>query len=287
MAAAFSREVGIQTVTGWVISGHVPRGGRRVQVQEVPPSVQAIARALRPILASGLPVRPDYDDMTVLAMRGVVARAIDPDDRLGRVKALDSLLQRQLAFLPDDELRPAAQVLFGMAPGTRGTTLTARRTRAAKESNYEADHFRKRIEPKILELLAWQLHQDSQTYIPRSRPVPPPLESSGDTPTITVGDVSAKDANEHEELLSRLWAHVYALRAEILKVERLKTWPYDPTEPTTSAHVLEEAIAARDHGVEQVQILVRRYIDTYGQRIKHGEAEFNAEGLLRLAGWST
>lgn len=256
-----------------------------MDVQTSPPSVEVIAVGLRPVLTAGLPVRPDYDQTAILAMRGVVARSIDPSDRLNRVKALDGLLKTQLTYLPDDELGEPARVLFGLTPGTRGKNLTARRQQAASEAGYETDHFRKHIEPKILRLLAWQLHQDSQNYIPRSRAVPPPLESSGDTPVITKGDVGSKEAAEHEELLSRLWAHVYALRAEILRVERLKAWPHDPTEPSTSERALLEAIAIRDHEVEAVQVLVQRYIDIYGQRIRHGDAEFSAAGLLRLAGW--
>ncbi len=191
-----------------------------------PPPVEVLAKALRPILASGLPVGPDYEDEVVLALRGVVARSIDPSDRLSRVKALDLLIKSLLVHYPDDELGEAARVIFGLASGSRGKNLTARRAQAASETNYEADHFRKHVERKILTMLAWQLHQDSQNYIPRSRATPPPLESSGDTPVITQGDISSKEAAEHEELLSRLWAHVYALRAEILRVERLKVWPH-------------------------------------------------------------
>ncbi|MBU2601881.1 MAG: hypothetical protein KKA32_06905 [Actinobacteria bacterium] len=257
-----------------------------METQITPPSVEAIVKALRPILTKGLPVRPEFGDETLLGLRGVVARSVDPSDRLNRVKALDGLIRNQLVYYPDDELSEAARVLFGLAPGSRGKNLTARRFQAASETGYETDHFRKHIEPKILKMLAWQLHQDSQNYIPRSRAVPPPLESSGDTPVITKGDVSSKEAAEHEELLSRLWAHVYALRAEILRVERLKGWPYDATEPSLSEKMLEEAVAVRDSEVREVKVLVQRYIDTYGQGITHGEAEFNAEGLLRLAGWN-
>lgn len=37
--------------------------------------------------------------------------------------------------------------------------------------------------------------------------------------------------------------------------------------------------------IQNVKDLMRAYTDRYGQRITHGEAEFNAESLLRLAGW--
>ncbi len=250
-----------------------------------PPDVTVIARALRPIVTAGMPVSPDFVDPTLLGLRGVVARAINPEDRLGRVKALDDLLVRLLVNYPDDELGEAARIIFGLAPGSRGTNLTRRREAAATAISREAEHFRKRIEPDIITKIAWELHRDSQNYIPRGRAVPPPLESSGDTPIIREGDVANVEAAEHEELLSRLWAHVYALRAEILRVERLKTWPYDPTEPETSQRILTETIAARDYEVDVVKRLIRTYIDRYGQRINHGDAEFDAAGLLRLAGW--
>lgn len=256
-----------------------------MDTQVKPPPVEEITKALRPILASGLPILPKYDDETLLALRSVVARSIDRDDRLSRVKALDELVSRMLIHYPDDNLGESARMLFALAPGVRGKNLTARRQAAAEAAGYEAEHFRKRIEPEILKMLAWQLHRDSQNYIPRGRAVPPPLEASGDTPTLRLGDLANKEAAEHEELLSRLWAHVYALRAEILRVERLKTWSHDPTEPQTSAAKLEEAMAARDYEVTAVKVIIQNYVDRYGQRISHGDAEFNVEGLLRLAGW--
>lgn len=256
-----------------------------METQTTPPDVGEIAKAVRPLAAAGLPISPSFADVTLLGLRGVVARSIVPDERLSRVKALDDLLVRLLVHYPDDDLGEAARILFGIAPGARGTNLTRRRAMAAETIDREADHFRKRIEPTIIEQVAWQLHRDSQNYIPRGRAVPPPLESSGDTPVIRVGDVANADAAQHEELLSRLWAHVYALRAEILRVERLKSWPHDETEPTTSERVLSEAITARDYEADAVKKLVRVYIDAYGQRIRQGDAEFNAEALLRLAGW--
>ncbi|MGK7222240.1 hypothetical protein ACSNO4_05530 [Kocuria flava] len=245
-----------------------------------------LKRSLRPLATAGLPISPSLEDATLLGLRGVVARSIDPKSRHSRIKALNDLLTRLVVHYPSDNLGLSAQVLFGIVPGTRGKNLTYRRQQAADIAGYEIDHFRKRIEPQILEQLAWQLHLDSQNYIPRSRTSPPPLEATGDTPVLLSDDISSKDAAEHQELLSRLWAHVYALRADILKVERLKVWPYDPTEPVISQTKLQEAMDVREKQVKRVKLLVQRYIDTYGQRITHGEAEFNAQSLLRLAGWN-
>lgn len=257
----------------------------RLPVQRHPPSVEALERALRPVMRRGLPVADDLDDVALLGLRGVVARSVAPDERLSRVKALNELLGRLLTHATDDVLGEAARILFGLTPGTRGTTLTQRRAAAARLVNREADHFRKHIEPKIVRALAWQLHSDSQNYTPRSQTAPPPLEVSGDTPYIAAGDVASKDKVEHEEALSRLWAAVYQLRAEILRVERLKQWPYDATEPQLSREAFDVAVAARDASVSSVQGLVQRYVDRYGQAVASGEAEFNAEGLMRLVGW--
>lgn len=256
-----------------------------MQVQRHPPEVEELAKALKPILSKGLPVDPDFADERLLELRGVVARSIDPQERLSRVKALDSLLRRLLVHYPDDVLSEAARVLFGLTPGHRGKTVTKRREQVAKETAYDPDHVRKHIERQVLRQLAWQLHQDSQNYIQRARETPPQLEPTGDTPMITKGDVSSKEKAEHEELVSRLWAHVYALRAEILRVERLKHWPYDETEPKLSQEHLDKAIARRDRQVGYVRNYVREYVDRYGTAILHGEGEFNAEAMLQLAGW--
>jgi hypothetical protein len=257
-----------------------------VEIQRQPPPVEDLAKALQPIARAGLPIDPDYGDPRLLGLRGVVARSIEPDDRLSRVKALDELIRRLLAHYPNDVLSEAARVLYGLTPGTRGLTITERRAQAARELGYDSEHFRKRIEPKISKQLAWQLHSDSQNYVPRQRETPPPLEISGDTPYVSVGDVSAKDKNEHEEALSRLWAHVYGLRAEILRVERMKVWPYDETEPELSASEMRAALNARAVEIRAINAGIERYVDKYGESISHGEGQFSARALIRLAGWS-
>jgi hypothetical protein len=45
------------------------------------------------------------------------------------------------------------------------------------------------------------------------------------------------------------------------------------------------AITARDSEVRAVKILIEKYIERYGERIAHGDGEFSARALLRLAGW--
>jgi hypothetical protein len=251
-------------------------------VLERPPDLDELVEALRPIVRRGLPVTPATADDRLLALRGVWARSIDPDDRLYRVHGLDRLLRELLSSYPDDEgLAEAAQTLFGMAPGSRGATLTVRRERIAAEQHYTLDHVRKDIEPKIIRQLAWLIHVDSQTYTPRSRGVPPPIAVSGDTPQIAPEDLQSRERLEHEEALSRLWALVYALRAEILSVDRHKRFPTEE-----GAEELQDlARQRRDQLVASLGKSIDDYVERWGERIAHGEAEFDVRRLVRLAGW--
>lgn len=256
----------------------------KLPVQKEPPPLDDLVEPLKAILKAGLPVSYDFDEMNILALRGIVARSVMPHDRLSRIKALNELLARLLVHYPDDSLGEAARIVFGLALGVRGLTLTQRRERAALEIEREVDHFRKRIEPKIVRELARQLHSDSQNYVPRSTPTAEPVEISGDTPSIAVGDVANHDKAVREEALSRLWARVYTLRAEILRVERLKSWPYDATEPALSEDELQSAIIARSSAEEAVRRNINQFIEKYGPLIRSGAAEFNVKGIERLLG---
>jgi hypothetical protein len=160
--------------------------------------------------------------------------------------------------------------------------LVRRYQEAAKVIPYNDDHFRQEIVPKILRQLARQLHNDSQNYIPRNRQVPPQADISGDSPSIQAEHLGSKERAEHEERLSRLWEYVYGLRAELIAIERLKAWP-------DGEHNNEKLVAARDSALWQLARLLSSthdYVNQYGDRLMHGEAEFNVEGLIRLAGWS-
>lgn len=253
-------------------------------VQRNPPSVEDIARSVRQLLRAGLPLGDEIADPVLLDLRGVVARSVDPDSRLDRVASLSTLLERLIVRYPDDVLGEAARTIFAVTPGTRGTTLTERRARAATEASYDHEHFRKKIEPKIVQRIAWLLHQDAQQYTPRDSGLrdSTPYEVSGDTPYISRDDLSSQDNAEREEAISELWGYVYFLRAAILRVERLKAITSADADEQRS---LDEAISQRDALIQSLQILIRRYIDQYGETLMSGKAEFRAAQLLRLAGW--
>ncbi|WP_147281305.1 hypothetical protein [Gaiella occulta] len=232
--------------------------------------------ALKRGIRVGLPVKPDAAPEVLLELRGVRARAIDAGRFLSRVKALNGLLHGFLTGLGEGEEARALRCLFAVHAEDRGTTLTHRRRRAAGILGYNDTHFRKHIEPRLLRDFAWLLHEDSQTYTPRSRKAPPKIEISGDTPTLTPGEV-----NEHEELVSRIWALVYELRAELICKARLEA----EGDQTAQAEV-DDASGTSLWLVARLLSRMHDYLDRYGERILHGEAEFNAEGLIRLAGWS-
>lgn len=242
-----------------------------------PPPLEELTAALKQVVRRGLPMTPDGAPQVLLRLRGVRARAIDASNFLSRVKALNGLLRRLLLGLGDAEEAQALQVIFAVHPEHRGTTLTWRRSRAASVGawDYEETHFRKHVEPRLLRDLAWFLHDDSQNYTPRTRHAPEPTEISGDTPSLTPADVS-----EQEELVSRIWALVYEVRAELIRKARLEA------EGDINEAEVEEAAGTSLWLVARLLARIHDYLERYGDRILHGDAEFRAEGLIRLAGWN-
>lgn len=233
-----------------------------------------LQKELRKTLKPGLPLSEATAGDLLPNLRNVVARSIHPDDLLSRVDALNQLLVRLIADLPDDELRQAAQILFGIAKGWRGAKLTSRFENCSELLGYDQDHFRKRVVPKVVELVAVELHRDLLHYKSRVRRAPAAEQATGDSPSLT-GD----DLTDQEELVSRVWQRVYGLRAELIAVGRLSG------QPGFEAKVEDHRQAAeREH--RELKRLIEEYVATYGDRfIRHGDAEYDAEGIVRLSGW--
>ena len=230
-----------------------------------------LVKALRAVLRFGLPLTTRNAGEVLPNLRSVVARSIDPYDRASRVDALNRLLVNCIVELDDERGNPSLGVLFAIAMGTRGTTLQARRARAAEILAYEATHFRKRIEPRLVEALAADLYADLLRYKRRLRRAPASEEPTGDTPRI-----GPDDFTHQEELVSRIWQHVYGLRAELIAVGRMEI---DPAYESQAEDHRKAAARAR----ASVDGLVREYVETYGERwIRHGEAEWSVDGMRRL-----
>jgi len=241
-----------------------------IHVETSVPLQKELQRALK----FGLPLSESTAGTLLPHLRSVVARSIHPDDLLSRVDALNQLLVRVIVDLPDDDLGPAAQILFGIAAGTRRATLTARREKSAALLDYDNDHFRKRVEPKIVELVAIALHRDMLHYKSRGRRAPAAEEPTGDTPSL-----KEEDLTDQEELVSRIWQHVYGLRAELIATGRLSGQP--GFEAKAEDH---QQAARRQH--RELRRLIDEYVATYRERfIRQGDTEYDAEGILRLAGW--
>jgi hypothetical protein len=247
-----------------------------VKDDAAPPPIEELTEGLKRVLRKGLPVVPDAAPDVLLQLRGVRARAIDASDFLSRVKALNALIQSLLLALGDAEEAQALQILFAVRGTDRGTTLTARRSRASNvgEWQYDDTHFRRHVEPRLVRDLAWFLYEDSQNYTPRTKYAPEPTEISGDTPGLTPADVT-----EQEELVSRIWALVYELRAEQIRTARLEAIE------NADASELEIAQGSSLWLVARLLSRIHDYLERYGDRILHGDAEFRVEGLMRLAGW--
>jgi hypothetical protein len=183
------------------------------------PVEDEIVGGLQRLLKHGLPVTPASADAELLDLRGIIARATDPADGASRTAALDGTLRGLLARFDDTRYALAARALFGLPPAEPGQNLTVRRTLAAAAAGHEVHHFRKRVEPKLVQKIAWELLADADRFTrwaliaPRLAPV--------STRQPIPADPFAWEIAEHEEQLAQLWSAIYAARAELLAVERL------------------------------------------------------------------
>ncbi|WP_344748530.1 hypothetical protein [Streptosporangium vulgare] len=213
---------------------------------------------------------------TLLALPGVSVRAANSHNATSRARALDGLLRWQLAQL-EHELADAARILFGAAPGTAGTTLTERRARAARAAGYEVHHFRKRIEPRLCLLLADMLAADSEE-VAAVHAVPPVLTATSQGPLRLPADVFAWEVVEHERMLSKLWAAVYALRADLLDLARLVSMD-------APDHDRYQAVDTALWRYGQVLAEADEYRGAYGDALLHTGTRLPPRGLAQLAGW--
>ncbi|MGH3896687.1 MAG: hypothetical protein ACRDTA_00245 [Pseudonocardiaceae bacterium] len=230
--------------------------------------VAAVGRLLR----RGLPVTPATADTVLLNLRGIAARAVDPADEASRTAALDGTLRGLLARFPDTRYASAARALFGLPPAEPGQNLTVRRDLAAEQAGHEVHHFRKRVEPKLVEKIAWELLADADRFT-RSPMIAPRLApTTGRQPV--QADPFAWEVAEHEEQLSRLWSAIYAARAELLAVERLISLRSDRMD------ILHAAVTA-----------AWRWAGARAEAISYTTAfapdlESSPDELVALAGWT-
>ncbi|NUR59380.1 MAG: hypothetical protein HOV87_12030 [Catenulispora sp.] len=232
------------------------------------------AEDLRALLRQGLPAGTAIRE-SLLALPGVTARAAGPD-WINRVEAFNTLLRQLIDRIADHQTSLAAAILFGTWTGTIGNSLTERREGAAMALGVHPDHFRKHIEPRILAQLAQALDTDSERMA-NTRVAPPQLIPMVARPMPLPADMFAWEAVEHEEQLSRLWAAVYALRAELLACAR-----WSSMDPGSGEHV--DAAEAALWRLGQLHVEIRAYRRAYGARLLHGGIA--PEHLVGMAGWT-
>lgn len=183
------------------------------------PVEDEVVAAVTKLLRLGLPVMPAGADPVLLELRGIIARSADPADPTSRTSALDGTLRGLLARFPDARYATAARALFGLPPAEPGLNLTARRDLAAEQAGHEVHHFRKRVEPKLVERVAWELIADAERFT--RMPMIAPRLTLATVRQLVPADPFAWEVTEHEEQLMRLWSALYVARAELLAVERL------------------------------------------------------------------
>jgi hypothetical protein len=228
-----------------------------------------LVATLRPLLRRGLPVDLRRAGELLPNLRSVVARSVHPTDAMSRVDALNELLIRFVANLDHDRYGQPARILFGVAPGMSGTTLTVRRQHAADHLGYDLDHFRKRVEPEVLRAVAELIYRDLLRYKKRL------VGGAGELVEAATFTIRPEDMTAEQELTSRVWAAVYALRAELIGLGRLASQPgYE-----TAADI--HRAAARER-VDELHEVLAAYRRTYGAIIRHGNLEYRVEALERL-----
>lgn len=250
----------------------------------MPPSVavnsdpDVLRTELRKLLRAGFPLTDSSAGEVLTEQRAVIAAAQHPHERASRISALDRLLRQLLAGMGRSPQGQASRVLFGIARGTRGTTLTFRRSEAAAVLERHDDHLRKHIEPKILDELAFAFHQENLRYQPASPKGRPEIGAHEDTPVITDDSFT-----EQEELLCKVWSAVYGYRAEVIAIQRrLNEARLEEREPDPD---LQEHIDTGTWQLARLLTFVSEYLDRFGEEILQGETAYNIEGLVALAGW--
>ncbi|MGH3404697.1 MAG: hypothetical protein ACRDRJ_19665 [Streptosporangiaceae bacterium] len=235
-----------------------------------------LEESLRVLLRRGLPAAEGAIADRLLELPGVIARA-SGRDRASRAAAFNALLYQLIGRLPGGpDSQTAARLLFGDGRRHASRTLTGRRAAAAMALGRDPDHFRKHIELRLLGEVAGALAADSE-HMAR-RPGPPRLAPVATPPPPLPADQFAWEAVEHEEHISRLWAAVYALRAELLAGERLASM--DPAGRNELAGTSEAALWR----LGQLHVAIRAYRRAYGTRLLN--SDLPPESLVSMAGWT-
>ncbi len=175
-------------------------------------SFDEVASELTRLARLGLPVAPEEaGDLAYLTVVLAYARGTD---HVARVVAFNDLLARLLTEL--EGYGKAARILFGLPPALRTWSFSTRQAEAAKEVGYNVDHFRKHVQRRLVNDVAYELVSRNLRY--RAAPERRLLaeeQSDWRTP-------ATRDDLELLEIEARIYEELYGLRADHLALLRLK-----------------------------------------------------------------
>jgi hypothetical protein len=237
-------------------------------------SMEDLILSIQPITSKGLPVTDEDAGDLLPNLKSIYARSVIPDDRLARVSALNEQFPKWIDRITDPTFRESVQILFGLFPGMRGKKLTARRERIAREFHSHVDTVRKETEKELIFAVAAVIYDDLLRYRNRVKRVITAEELTGDAPRL-----GPEHLTHQEELTSRIWQHVYGLRAELIGYARLvEEQGYE-----TQAEDHRQAVLREEAYLKEV---IQEYLTVYkDQLIAHGEVEYTAEAVERLSKW--
>jgi hypothetical protein len=236
--------------------------------------IEVLAKELRRIVTKGLPVDDKRAGDVLPNLKSVYARSVIPDDQSARVSALNEQFSRWMDRIIDPKYRTSVQMLFGIYPGMRGKTLQDRQERVARELDYAPEHIRKEVSKDLIFALAAVIYDDLLRYRTRVKRAITAEELTGDAPRL-----GPEHLTHQEELASRIWQHLYGLRAELIGYSRLAT--ADGFETQVEDH--RQAILREETDLKR---LITEYVGTYkDEMVKHGETEYTTEAIVRLSRW--
>ena len=236
--------------------------------------IEELFKTLRVIVTKGLPVDDKRAGDLLPNLKSIYARSIIPDDRLSRISTLNEQFPRWIDRILDPKYRTAVQVLFGIYPGMRGKNLAERQERIARELDYTTEHVRKDISRDLVFAVAAAIYDDLLRYRTRLKRAITSEELTGDAPRL-----GPEHLTHQEELISRIWKHVYGLRAELIACARLST----ADDYTTQVEDHRQAALREETDLKS---LIAEYISIYkDEMIQHGETEYTAEAIVRLSRW--
>jgi hypothetical protein len=225
-----------------------------------------LATELRKIVRKGLPLSEQAAGDVLPNLRSVIARAIHPEDHVSRVDSLNTLLTRLIHDLREDRLGEPARIIFGLASATGRTTLTSRRQAAATHLDYDPDHFRKRVEPQVIQAVADLLYRDMLRYKKR-------VTGGDELTAYATWALTDDDITAEEELSAIIWKFVYGVRAELIGARRQEGQAGYETRVTEHYEMAAKYETALKRAIDN-------YRHLFGPIIRHRGIEYRVEAVL-------